>query len=662
MPGSSDSVAATAISYGFPEGVAVDASGNLYISDFHMILKLLPSGNLDIIAGNGSWGYSGDGGMATAAELNSPTGLAFDASGNLFFAELGNNIIRRISPSGTITTVAGNGIAGFSGDRGHATAAKLNAPTAVAVDGSGNVYIADWLNEKVRKLTFSAMPTVTAIAGPASVALADTITLAATATPTGIWSSSHTGRALVSTGGAVTGIAVGSVTITFSATNTCGTVRTFKNISVYDPHVPLFPVGTPSLKAVCTGQFANIDPNLEVRDIDAGQTLTWSLLRAPRHGTANVTGSATATGGAVRPGGRTYTPAAGFTGRDTFTVRVTDGANTADLLMCMTVNASPAAPSISGPVQVCLNDSITLVGTPAGGMFNNTTGGVLCRPYGVVKGTAAGTSVITYTTPANALGCKATVTSAIAVKKLLSPVSITGATEVCTGSSITLNNDSTGGTWAVTNSTLATVSGGMVYGIAPGIDTVTYRYTNVCGTGIATRRITVNPSPDAGAITGPDTVLVGGFINLSRTTASAGVWSSSDNTIASVSAAGRVRGNSTGTDTIRYSVTNSCGTAIARKTITVIGFGGKAAGEATGTAIATTSIKVWPNPSEGTINLELPEAGATITVLDAAGRTVFAGTTTEAATAINLAELSAGTYILRVLCAGKVYAERVVIQ
>lgn len=152
---SGDNGAATSAQLNQPGGMVVDSSGNIYIADSgnHRVRKI-SGGTITTVAGNGSPGYTGDGGKATSAELNNPTGLALDSSGNLFIADAGNNLIREVSSSGTITTIAGNNTtgAGFAGDGGPALQAQLNAPTAVAVDKYGNLYIADSNNDVIRKV------------------------------------------------------------------------------------------------------------------------------------------------------------------------------------------------------------------------------------------------------------------------------------------------------------------------------------------------------------------------------------------------------------------------------------------------------------------------------------------------------------------------------
>ncbi len=129
----------------YPQGVAVDTSGNVYISDYgnQRIRKVDGSGKITTIAGNGAVGASGDGGPATAAMLNWPTGVSVDGAGNLYIADTSNNRIRKIASNGVITTVAGNGQFGYSGDGGLATSASLESPQGAAVDSSGNMYIVE---------------------------------------------------------------------------------------------------------------------------------------------------------------------------------------------------------------------------------------------------------------------------------------------------------------------------------------------------------------------------------------------------------------------------------------------------------------------------------------------------------------------------------------
>jgi sugar lactone lactonase YvrE len=148
-----------------PIGVAMDTSGNLLIADTYnnRIRKVDIDGIISTVAGNGSPGYSGDNGPAIAASLNYPQAVASDASGNLFVADTSNNVIRKVTPAGIVSTIAGNGEAGYYGDNGPATSAALHYPDGVAVDTTGNVYIADALNSAVRMVAPGG--TIATIAG-----------------------------------------------------------------------------------------------------------------------------------------------------------------------------------------------------------------------------------------------------------------------------------------------------------------------------------------------------------------------------------------------------------------------------------------------------------------------------------------------------------------
>jgi uncharacterized protein (TIGR03437 family) len=148
-----------------PAGVATDSSGNLYIADTgnNRIRKVTSAGIISTIVGNGLPSFSGDGGPAINAGLSGPRGVFVDAGNNLYIADTGNNRIRKVTPNGAITTFAGLGPAGFSGDNGPANKAQLFRPYAMVVDGAGNVIIADSWNNRIRKVTPDG--NITTIAG-----------------------------------------------------------------------------------------------------------------------------------------------------------------------------------------------------------------------------------------------------------------------------------------------------------------------------------------------------------------------------------------------------------------------------------------------------------------------------------------------------------------
>jgi len=152
---SGDGGPATAASFEFPSALLSDGNGNLLIADVsaNTIRKVNSLGIVSTLCGNGTPGYFGDGGPATAGEVSGPQGLAMDKNGNIFIADNGNNVIRVITASGAINTFAGTGITGNNGDGGPATDADFTAITGVAADSAGNIYVVDYKNENIRIIT-----------------------------------------------------------------------------------------------------------------------------------------------------------------------------------------------------------------------------------------------------------------------------------------------------------------------------------------------------------------------------------------------------------------------------------------------------------------------------------------------------------------------------
>jgi len=149
-----------------PTGIAFDAKGNVYFSvaGLAAVLKVsAATGVISVVAGNGLSSGAGDGGLAVGASLAHPAGLAFDSAGNLYIADTATSTVRKVDTNGIITTVAGGSTAGFAGDGGAATSAQLNAPMGVAVDAAGNLYIAEFSNNRVRKV--SANGIISTVAG-----------------------------------------------------------------------------------------------------------------------------------------------------------------------------------------------------------------------------------------------------------------------------------------------------------------------------------------------------------------------------------------------------------------------------------------------------------------------------------------------------------------
>jgi hypothetical protein len=162
---SGDGGAATSASI-TANAICLDAAGNLYISGQFYVRKVNSAGVISTIAGNGGPGYSGDGGPATAASIT-PSGLDIDGAGNIYIADFGNRVIRKINALGIISTVAGDGTTGYSGDGGAATLAKIFQASDVKVDASGNLYINDGGNQVIRKVSSSGI--ISTVAGTAGM-------------------------------------------------------------------------------------------------------------------------------------------------------------------------------------------------------------------------------------------------------------------------------------------------------------------------------------------------------------------------------------------------------------------------------------------------------------------------------------------------------------
>lgn len=186
-----DTTAATATKLSDPYALAVDAGNNVYFSDYtnNVVYKVATNGKISTVAGNDTAGYTGDGGPAKNARLNHPMGIALDAANNLYIADALNNVIRKVNAvTGIITTVAGNGYGagmslghgGYTGDNGQATAARLNYPEGIAVDATGNMYIADAQNNVIRKVNTANV--ITTLAGTGAAGFSGDGGMAAAAT------------------------------------------------------------------------------------------------------------------------------------------------------------------------------------------------------------------------------------------------------------------------------------------------------------------------------------------------------------------------------------------------------------------------------------------------------------------------------------------------
>lgn len=321
---SGDGGPATNAGIGPPSSIVVAEDGSVMIahgvSTFSYLRRVDTAGIIHTVAGNGVYGYSGDGGPATAAAITVVNGMAFDGAGNLLFCDRDNHRIRKIDGAGIITTVAGTGGGLYSGDGGPATAAQIGNPYDLAIDDTGNIYFTDPGSRVVRK---------------------------------------------VSSGN----------------------------------HIPVVAGDMAHVNEVCAGSVLDLGSITGVTDADAGQVLTWQVLHGPVHGVlSGFSTTVTAGSGVATPVGVSYTPAAGYSGPDSFRVKVHDGTSAVRFTVYISVPAPAHAGVISGADSLCPGDSVLFADTAAGGVWSSSNTAVASvNGSGMVYGLGAGSTTISYT-------------------------------------------------------------------------------------------------------------------------------------------------------------------------------------------------------------------------------------------------------------------------
>ena len=434
-----------------------------------------------------------------------------------------------IGSSITLTDTAPGGV--WSGSNIHATVlGGLVTGVAAGVD-TINYTVANisCTSTATKTITVDSTAYAGIIAGPSSVCTGSSITLTDLA-PGGGWNSSNATAVVV--GGVVDGVTAGTDTIRYIVTNTCGTDTASKIITINaapDAGVITGPTN------VCIGS------SITLTDTAPGGV--WN--------SSNT--NATVLGGLVT----------GVTaGVDTISYTVVNISCTSTATKTVTIDPIPFAGIIAGPSSVCAGSSMTLTDLAPGGGWNSSNANAVVVG-GVVDGIMAGIDTIRYIV-ANSCGSD-TASKVITINSLPDPGVITGPSNVCLGSSITLTDATPGGTWSSSN-TNAVVLGGVTTGIAAGIDTISYTVSNISCTASATKVITAYTFPDAGMVNGPSNVCVGTIITLTDTTIG-GTWTASNGTATVIG--GIVSGVFAGIDTIIYTVTNVCGIDTAAEAITV---------------------------------------------------------------------------------------------
>ena len=550
-----------------PFGVAVDNAGNIYASDFvnNTVLKF-PAGstratNGTVVAG---FGFTGSGTMG----LNQPGHLNVDASGNLYIADGGNNRIQIYysglgsGPSNTDTLTAGASgsytakVTGINGCT--ATTSATNVRTTGAITGTTTLCqgttttLADttaggtWqsLSPGTASVGTSGIVTGTSagsavinytahgcmvsttvvvnplanagsIAGPSSVAIGSSISLTDGAA-SGSWSSTNSAAGTVDGGGNVTGIAIGTTTISYTVTNGCGTVAATQAVTVTGAPLPSI-TGTAS---VCIGYTTTLS-----------NTTTGGIWTSANAGIATVVGST----GVV-------------TGVGAGTVNITYAQGGATTSITVTVNANPLP--VQGAASECLGTTIALADSTSGGVWSNSvSANGTVDASGNVTGLTVGNTTITYTLPST--GCYVTYPNTVKAN----PSSIFGTTTLCAGSTTTLFDTTANAlSWTSSNTTVATVdNSATVTGLIAGTATITYKVLSGCTT---TTTVTVTaPTP---GITGNSAICPGTSASLTDASGT-GLWTSSNTAVGTVGTDGTVTGIAGGTAKITYTPAGTSG-------------------------------------------------------------------------------------------------------
>ncbi|PQJ09444.1 hypothetical protein CJD36_019575 [Flavipsychrobacter stenotrophus] len=595
---------ATTIRLGAVSGLAFDAAGNLYIANGNdRVWKLDPTGTtISLFAGGGGIGFSGNGGQATAAFMEGVSDVFVDAAGIVYISEQANNIVRKVSTTGIITPFAGQGptLGGSSGDTNPATAAKLNSPGCMKKDAAGNFYICDIGNNKIRKVTPAGI--INSYTGINNTAML----------------ANYTGD----------GAVIGSTTRFFGENGICFDSAGHMFIADHGPgNVPLTGGAGRRIR-----QIFNVDtfritvsPNDTICSSD-----TVNFTAVTTTGYYSFEYRWKVNGVAAGTNSRTFHPVS-INNNDRVSCTIIDTANGGMLLaksdtITMTVN-----PVVVPTISILTASDTVCIGATANYTASITNGGTTPAIQWKVSGATVATGSSYSYVPSNGDTVTAILTSN-AVCAMPNPVrasrimrvvplpnagTVSGPTFVCTTNTISLTiSGSTGGSWSVSNSSATVSSGGVVTGLSAGTDTISYTVTTAtCGSATTTHIVTVGNTPSAGTIVGATFVCPSATISL--TDASAGGTWSATNGRATITSIGLVTGVTSGLDTIRYTVTNSCGTAVASSVITIGVSPLHAAGSITGPSAVCLGSSVTLSDTATTGNWMSRNTG--IATINAAG-------------------------------------------
>lgn len=524
----SDGIAATTATLRKPNSVAVDKWGNVYFVDEYnlRVRKISNTGIISTVAGTGIAGYSGDNGPATLAKIQFATGVAADTVGNVYISDYANQRIRMVNTSGIISTIAGTGTAGYYGDHGPATAAELWQPWGLCFDKLGNLYIADYYNYCVRKIDPSGI--ITTVAGDNAV---------------GSGNSGDGGPATLATFTAPRAVAVDNA----------------GNLYIADGNVN------------------------RVRKVDAATGII-----------NNFAGNAGGTGGTFSGEGVAATAAILYYPTD---VAVDDSGYVyiSDIYNNRIRVVTPA-----GIIK-------TIVGTPTGtGGYNGdnipASAAEINNPMGVAVDAAGDIFIADY------LNNRIRKTNPIHCVPHGGIISGFEYVNSCLPSRFT--ESLPGGTWSVVGGhTTVNALTGWVHAVTPGTDTLKYTITDTCGVAVATTLVTAISTARYDSmlkVLGKKYICIGYYTQLSDTL-TGGTWSVTD-TMATITASGQVMGHAVGKDTVIYTFTDSCGVNTIKFPVWVLQKHQCDSANIVGYVPGTESIvSIFPNPAHDALNVNLQD-------------------------------------------------------
>ncbi len=676
---SGDGGTATTAQLNAPVSVAVDKFGNKYISDKsnNRIRKVDSSGIITTFAGTGMVGYAGDGGPASAAKLNTPAGIATDTFGNVYLADQYNHCIRKINLSGIITTIAGNGAAGFSGDGTAAVTATLQQPEDVTTDAAGNIYIADYGNSRVRKVNTSGI--ITTIAGissygssgdggAATLAMIVPYRLAVDAAGN-VYAAEYWYHKIrqINTSGIINTV-IGNGTSGFTGD---GGPATAALIS--------YPYG---IAVDRYGQlFINDQGNRRIRKVDIwGNINTYGGIGS--FGCGGDGGAAISAllkdvrNVAVNDSGDVF-----FADITCHTARVIKNHNRppsftsgASAVLDVCQNSSPNA--LYGVLSITDADTGQVVcwsvlASPVHGAltgfnyFGSTTGSIVAPwplMYQPTSGYAGNDSFKVKVSD----GQKAdTIVIYVHINTHPSAGIISGPTAVCLTHTINLTETVTGGVWRVTNACATITTGGLVTGMVPGLDTVWYSVNTSCGRDSVYYIISVDPFVDLSGISGMDSICPGDTIVLTDPTPG-GVWMSADPAILQSLGGGSYLGISGGITTVMYILSNACGTDTAfGRNFYVYSAAQCAAGITKETLSHEYQLQIMPNPGKGDFKFHFASpqrTEATVLVTDVLGRTVASFTVAANSETLISLNVQPGIYLVTARTSSAILTTRLVVE